>query len=155
MLPTYLYWNTLILDVRYNLNGHCITRCLLVLYPILLGSTPWRIPFPSFLWSFFSADRWAANPGTLIFVRQNTAPFLPSKYSKSWKITTGQSSSLVLHLLSVPGDHGSNPRWKRKFFLFFLGVISWLPFTFKLIHDYAKWSIHVCLSISLKKNSWT
>ena len=54
-----------------------------------------------------------------------------------------QCSSLIAHWLSVPGDHGSNPCGGEEFFLFrFWVVISWLPFTFELIHEYAKWLIH-------------
>ena len=47
--------------------------------------------------------------------------------------------------------------WKRKNFpLSFLAVISWLPFTFKLIHDYAVmdwWSNSWCLAF--KKIEWS
>ena len=43
------------------------------------------------------------------------------------------------------GSRGPQSRswWGRKIFLFCCWFqISWLPFTFKLIHGYEKWSIH-------------
>ena len=74
----------------------------------------------------------------------------------------GQCSSLVAHSLSVPGDHGSNVRG-NKFPLSFLSYDLMIAVYHKIIHDYAKWSIHeiihhVWLSMGLNnlyETNWT
>ena len=80
---------------------------------------------------------------------------------------SSKRSSLVAHWLSVPEEHGWYPDIREKLLLFhFWIVISWLPLTLELIHDYAKLSIHeiihhVWLSVRLNnliarsEKNWT
>ena len=75
-------------------------------------------------------------------------------HTSMYDFELGQHSSLVAHWLLEAGDHFSNLSGGKKIPRLFWFVTSWLPFTFKLIHDNAKWSIHklihhVMLSIIL------
>ena len=59
-------------------------------------------------------------------------------------------------MLLVSGDCDTNPRGGENFSLFVFWVaISWLPFTFDLIHEYAKWSFHELIQHVWFKKSLT